>query len=82
MNTEFLSNAIKSDFVTFPVDDINLKNNKVCLIRFFNFLELNTNLSYDQINDVCECVREYISNSRSFFIDKDSNICIRLGGSK
>lgn len=78
MDSQFFLDNLKSGFVCLPVDGINLKNNKVCLIKLFNFLEINTTLSYDEIQEVCDSIRDFLHNSKSFYVGKGSNIAVRL----
>lgn len=78
MKTEWISEKIDSDFVCFPVDDFNLETNKFCLRSFHEFLEETTDLHQDEISVVCDSIRHWIAKNRSFYVDKDSNILIRM----
>ena len=49
MDTQFISDKIRSDFVCFPVDDFNIETNKLCLRSFLEFLEDTTDLHHDEI---------------------------------
>ena len=78
MDTQWISENLKSDFVCFPVDDLNIETNKICLRSFFEFLEDTTDLHHDEIKTVCESIRLWIAKNCSFYVDKGSNILIRL----
>ena len=78
MDTQCISDILRSDFVCFPVDDFNLQTSKFCLRSFFEFLEDTTDLHQDEIKTVCESIRLWIAKNNSFYVDKDSNILIRL----
>lgn len=78
MDTQWISDKISSDFVCFPVDDLNLETSQFCLKSFYEFLEETTDLNYNDIATVCQCIRFWIAKNRSFYVDKDSNILIRL----
>ena len=78
MDTQWISEKLKSDFVCFPVDNMNLEKGNFCLKSFYEFLEDTTDLHHYEIETVCNCIRFWIAKNRSFYVDKDSNILIRL----
>lgn len=78
MQTDWISHKINSDFVCFPVDEFNMKTSNFCLKSFFEFLEDTTNLHQHEIESVCNCIRYWIAKHRSFYVNKNSNILIRL----
>lgn len=78
MDTKWISDKIRSDFVCFPVDNLNIETTQICLKSFYDFLDDITDLDYNQIKTVCQCIRFWIAKNRSFYVDKDSNILIRL----
>ena len=78
MDTQWISDKIRSDFVCFPVDDFNIETNKLCLRSFLEFLEDTTDLHHDEIKIVCDSIRFWVAKNRSFYVDKDSNILIRF----
>lgn len=78
MKTEWISEKINSDFVCFPVDDLNIETGKFCLRSFLEFLEDTTDLHHDEISIVCDAIRFWIAKNRSFYVNKDSNILIRM----
>lgn len=78
MDTQWISDKLKSDFVCFPVDDLNLKTSQFCLKSFYEFLEETTDLHHNEIATICQSIRFWIAKNRSFYVDKDSNILIRL----
>lgn len=78
MKTDWISNEINSNFVCFPVDEINRKSSNFSLTSFYVFLEETTDLRLADIQTVCNCIRYWIAKHKSFYVDKNSNILVRL----
>lgn len=78
MDTQWISDKLKSDFVCFPVDGLNIETSQFCLKSFYEFLEETTDLHHSEISIVCQAIRFWIAKNRSFYVDKGSNILIRL----
>ena len=49
---------------------------KICLATFHEFIINNSNFDIQEATAICELIRLYIAENRSFFIDEDS--CIRF----